>query len=113
LPIDLERFNHFKDADFRSIEIISPTNIKLTFAVQDAARAHDWITLTLDFNAVCDTRLLADNRLGLVDMSDGISLIKDENSFAFGLGECYNISTIKTAPLYIIASSLRYKEGLF
>jgi len=113
LPIDLERFNHFKDADFRSIEIISPINIQLTFAVQDAARAHDWITLTLNFNTISEAKLLENSHLNFLDMSDGITLIKDGNSFAFGLGECYNISTIKTAPLYIIASSLKYKEGLF
>ena len=113
IDLDLKRFNHFKDADFRSLEIISPQNIKLTFAVQDAARAHDWITLTLNFNAISDARLLENNRLGLVDMSDGVTLIKDANSFAFGLGECYNISTIKTAPLYLIASSLKYEEGSF
>ena len=113
IGLDLERFNHFKDADFRSLEIISPLNIKLTFAVQDAARAHDWITLTLDFNSISDARLLENNRFELVDMSDGVTLIKDANSFAFGLGECYNISTIKTAPLYFIASSLKYEEGLF
>ena len=113
IGLDLERFNHFKDADFRSLEIISPLNIKLTFAVQDAARAHDWITLTLDFNGISDARLLKNNRLELVDMSSGVTLIKDTNSFAFALGECYNISTIKTAPLYLIASSLKYEEGLF
>ena len=113
IGLDLQRFDNFKDAEFRSLEIISPLNIKLTFAVQDAARAHDWITLTLDFNAISDARLLENNQLSLIDMSDGVTLLKDENSFAFGVGECYNIATIKTAPLYIIASSLKYKEGSF
>jgi hypothetical protein len=113
LPIDLERFNHFKDAEFRSLEIVSPINIKLTFAVQDAARAHDWITVTLIFNSISDAKLLENNHLNCVDMSDGVTLLKDGTSFAFGIGECYNISTIKTAPLYIIASSLKYKEGSF
>ena len=113
IDLDLERFNHFKDAEFRSVEILSPLNIKLTFAVQDAVRAHDWITLTLDFNSISDARLLKNNRLGVIDMTDGITLIKGTDSFAFGLGECYNIATIKTAPLYLIASSLKYEEGIF
>jgi hypothetical protein len=113
LPIDLERFNHFKDADFRSLELISPINIKLTFAVQDAARAHDWITITLNFDMISDARLLENSTLSHLDMSDGVTLLKDGTLFAFGIGECYNISTIKTAPLYIIASSLKYVEGVF
>lgn len=113
IELDLTRFNNFKDADFRSLEILSPLNIKLTFAVQDAARDHDWITLTLDFNTITDARLLENNQISFLDMSDGVSLIKDENSFAFAVGECYNISTIKSAPLYIISSSLRYVQGTF
>ena len=113
IDLDLKRFDNFKDAEFRSLEIISPLNIKLTFAVQDSARAHDWITLTLNFNSISDARLLENNQLSMVDMSDGVTLLKDNSSFAFGLGECYNIATIKTAPLYILASSLKYEEGSF
>jgi hypothetical protein len=46
-------------------------------------------------------------------MSDGVTLLEDGTRFAFGVGECYNIATLQTAPLYIIASSLKYEEGSF
>ena len=49
IGIDLERFEHFKDAEFRSVAVISATQIKLIFAVQDKARAYDWITMSLIF----------------------------------------------------------------
>lgn len=111
--IDLERFCNFKDAEFRSIDIISQTEIKLTFATQDSARDFDWITVALEFNGISDAKLLKESHISLVDMSDGISIIKDENRFAFAIGECYNISTIKSASCFIIASSLKYQEGLF
>ncbi len=113
LPAFTERFSHFKDAEFRSLDIISPLQIQITLAVQDSARAFDWITITLEFNGVSDARLLESNRLHLVDMSDGANILKDENLFAFGIGECYNISTIKSSSCYIIANSLKYEEGLF
>jgi len=113
IDLDLKRFNNFKDAEFRSLEIISPLNIKLTFAVQDAAREHDWITLTLNFNLVSDAKLLENSHLSFLDMSDGVTLLEDGTRFAFGVGECYNIATLQTAPLYIIASSLKYEEGSF
>ncbi len=113
LPQFTERFSSFKDAEIRSLEIISPLQIKLTLAVQDSARAFDWITITLEFNGVIDARLLENNSLKLVDMSDGANIIKDENSFAFGIGECYNISTLKSSLCYIIAKSIKYEEGLF
>ena len=113
MPIDLERFGNFKDAEFRFIEITSPTQIKLTLAVQDAARDFDWITLELDFINVTDARLLEENRLQFIDMSDGTSLLHKNKEFAFGIGACYNIQAIKNSTLYIISKELKYKEGQF
>jgi len=113
LPIDLERFGNFQDAEFRFIEIISPTHIKLTLGVQDAARDFDWITLELDFINVIDARLLEQNKLQFIDMSDGASLLHVNKEFAFGIGACYNIQAIKSSTLYIISKELKYKEGQF
>ncbi|MDQ7067326.1 MAG: hypothetical protein Q9M40_04695 [Sulfurimonas sp.] len=108
-----ERFSSFKDAEFRSLNVISPLQIQTIFAVQDSARAYDWITITLEFNGVVDAKLLQNSRLSLLDMSEGVNILKDKNLFAFGIGECYNISAIKSSTCYIIASSLKYEEGLF
>lgn len=113
LPSFVERFSHFEDAEFRSLDIISPIQINITLAVQDSARAHDWITVTFEFNTVTDAKLLKNNQLSLINMSDGANIIKYKNLFAFGIGECYNISNIKSSSCYIIASSLKYKEGQF
>jgi len=113
IPAFLERFNNFKDAEFRSLEIISPLKIKLIFALQDAARAFDWITIELEFNGVSDARLLEQKRLSFVDMSEGVNIVKNDDLFAFGIGECYNISNIKNSICYLIATDLKYREGLF
>jgi len=108
-----ERFLNFKDAEWRSLEVVSPFVMRVTFAVQDSARAYDWITVSLEFNGVNDAKLLQENKISFIDMSEGISLINDENSFAFGIGECYNISTIKSSSCFIVATTLKYEEGLF
>ena len=113
LPKLVERFSSFRDAEIRSFETVSPTQIKIILAVQDSARAYDWITVALEFSGVVDARLLDDNSLELVDMSDGANILKDEHLFAFGIGECYNISTIKSSICFIIAKSLKYEEGSF
>ncbi|WP_434657771.1 hypothetical protein [Sulfurimonas sp. NW9] len=113
LPIDLERFDSFKNADLRSLEVISPTHLKLVLAVQDAARDYDWITVTLDFTEVTDARLLEQSKLQFINMSDGASLLHVNKEFAFGIGECYNIQAIKNSTLYIISKDLKYKEGQF
>jgi len=113
VDIDLARFDNFKGAEFRSLEILSPLEINATFAVQDAARAHDWITLTLKFIGVNDARLVDGRKISFIDLEDGISILKDDKLIAFGLGECYNIGTIKNSSCYIIANSFKYEEGIF
>jgi hypothetical protein len=113
LSIDLTRFDNFKDAELRSLEVVSPTNIKLTVAVQDSARAFDWITLELDFIGVSDARVIEENKLPYIDMSDGVSLLHVKGEFAFGIGACYNVQAIKNSTFYIISQDLKYKEGQF
>ena len=99
----LQRFVSFEDAEFRSLEIISPTNIKLTFATQDSARGYDWITVSLEFFDITKASLVDDTRLNLVDLSDGVSLDFTTNY----------IFKIKNATFFIEAQSLKYEEGLF
>ena len=109
----LKRFDNFKNGELRSIEILSPITMSVTLAGQDSARAFDWITVELEFNGVSDARLIEDSKLSLIDMSDGITIIKENNKFAFAIGECYNTSTLKSSVCNIESESLKYEEGLF
>jgi len=108
----MQRFNNFKDGEFRSLEVVSPTTMKIVLAGQDEARAFDWISIELELNGVNDARLLENSKLHLVDMGDGINLIHDE-SLAFALGEYDNISSIKNSLCYIICTDIKYQEGSF
>ncbi|MDY0232753.1 MAG: hypothetical protein RBS11_01855 [Sulfurimonas sp.] len=107
------RFGNFIDAEFRSIEILSKDVIRVVIATQDSSRAYDWITITLEFSNVSDAKLLKDDRIALVNMSDGLTIISQNNLFAFGIGNYDNIFGIKDALSYIISSSIKYKEGQF
>lgn len=109
----LKRFDSFRSGELRSIEVISSSNIIITLAVQDTARGFDWIGMKFEFNEVEDAKLLEESKLSFVDMSDGISIIHNDNHFAFGIGECHNISSIKSSACYIMSSSLKYQEELF
>ena len=113
LALFMQRFDNFKDGEFRSLEVSSPTNMKLVFAVQDSAKEFDWITLELEFEGVSDAKLLGASRLHLIDMSDGANIISEEKRYAFGIGNYQNITNIKDSICYIIASSLKYKENSF
>jgi len=109
----LKRFNHFIDAELRSMVIKDATTFLLTFALQDRAREFDWITLTLEFNNVSDAKLLEDSQLSFVDMSEGVSLFTHNNDIYFGVGEALTPSLVESASLYIKAITLKYKEGQF
>lgn len=108
----LKRFDGFIDAELRSIEIVSPTTVKITLAAQDSARGFDWITIELEFNGVNDARVLDNSKLSHIDMSNGITLIYADNQFVFGVGD-YNYSNITDSICYIKAISLKYLEGGF
>lgn len=109
----LKRFDNFRNGELRSIEVISSSCIIINLAGQDGARAYDWVSMAIEFSGVSDAKLLEENKLSFVDFSDGVSIINSDNKFAFSIGECYNISTVKNSACYIIGSSLKYQEGLF
>lgn len=113
LPTFLQRFGNFVDGELRHVEIVSPTVIKITIAGQDSARGFDWLTIELELSGVSDARLIDNSKLLHVDMSGGINIVFEENTFAFGIGNNHNISGIKNAITFIISSSVKYKEGSF
>lgn len=106
-----QRFGNFIDAELRHVEIVSPTTICITIATQDAARAFDWITLKLEFSGVSEAKLV--EKLSFVDMSEGVTLLYEDNVFAFGISKCSNLSSIKTSTCHIIGADLKYQEGSF
>jgi len=109
----LERFDNFKDSEFRSLEIKSPTSMSITLATQDKNRDFDWITITLDFIDVSDALLVDGNKLQHIDLSDGVTILKNQDKFYFGIGVCSSVDSIKTSTLFIESSNLKYKEGSF
>lgn len=109
----LKRFDSFKDAELRSIEIISPNAIKITLSAQDSAREFDWITVELEFSGVADTQLPQESKISHIDMGDGITIIYANNSFIFGIGRYENQSSIKNSICFITSSSIKYAESSF
>ena len=107
------RFGNFVDAKIRSIEVVSPTAMKVVFGCQDSARGFDWLSINLECSNVVDAKLIDNNKLSMIDMSDGISLIYEDGNFAFGIGNYDKQTNIKSASSYIISSTLKYEEGPF
>ncbi|MBD3824499.1 MAG: hypothetical protein IE916_08335 [Epsilonproteobacteria bacterium] len=109
----LKRFDSFRGSEVISFQIVSPTVIELLMRVQDAHRDFDWIELTLQFNGISDARLIENEKMSLIDMSDGVTLKNDGSKFAFGIGAGYNVANISDSICYILANSIKYKESMF
>jgi hypothetical protein len=109
----LQRFDNFKGGEIRSIDVTSPTQIVMTLAGQDSARSFDWITIKLEFNSVSDARVIENSKLKFIDMSNGITIINNDNIFAFGIDECYNISSTKNSACFVVCTDLKFQEGAF
>ncbi|HFB53585.1 MAG TPA: hypothetical protein ENJ67_02520 [Sulfurimonas autotrophica] len=113
IPKLLERFDDFKGSEIRSLEVISPTEIQMSFALQDKARAYDWVTLTLLLSGVSDAKLVDASKLEYIDMSDGVSILYAKNLFHFAIGTYKTEASIKDALLYIVSENIKYDEGAF
>ena len=100
----LERFEYFKDGEFKNIEINSPKNITFSFNVQDSLRGYDWVRIKLEFDNISEASLLENSDLGHVDMSDGVDIQYGGTEFAF---------KIKNSTCQIKSSQLKYEEGRF
>jgi hypothetical protein len=109
----LERFNHFRDSELRQIDIISATLIKITLATQDSARGFDWVTVTFEFNGVIDAKIIEESKLPHVDLSQGITLLYQDEMFAFMVGAYNKLSDTQSSICYIKSTSLKYQEGSF
>ncbi len=113
LPNFVKRFGSFIDAELRSIEILSPSTMKVTIACQDSLRDFDWLTLDIEFNAVVDAKIIDNSKLSHIDMSAGVTFLYEADLFGFGIGEYSTNSGIKNAITFIISSNIKYEEGLF
>ena len=107
MSIDLTRFENLKDAEFLSIAMQTPTSLKLTFHTQDSAKEFDWITLELAFEGVSDAKLLEDNKLHLVNLEDGATLLEQNNQIGFAIGSYKRFEALKDSVCYVIASSVK------
>lgn len=106
----LERFDHFKDAELISIDVVNPMELTITLHTQDSARDFDWIAVEILFSGIKDAILPDDKRIKALELSEGISLIAHEDQFAFSLCESSSFDAIKECHSYIISESIKTIE---
>ena len=106
----LARIIHGEGAEFTCIELRSPTEVCLSFNVQDEARGFDWVGVTFLFEGVLAASLISESEVHLLDMSDGFSLILEDEEFGFAIGTYKRLSHMLDARLYVSSTSVKYEE---
>lgn len=109
----LTRIDKAIDGELYAVTMNSPLNFTIELSVQDQNRGHDWINIAFEVDGISDARLIEDEKLSLVDMSEGISIVFEDTTCAVGVGNYNSVESIKSATLYLIGSSLKYEERPF
>lgn len=104
----LERIEFAREGQIRSLTPLSSTSIEIRFSVQDIARGYDWIDVLFRIEGVNDAKLVSDNVLRALDMSEGITVELTSSSAALAIGS-YS-GRAKEAPCYILGTSIGYEE---
>ncbi|WP_297441669.1 hypothetical protein [Sulfurimonas sp.] len=104
----LEKYNHFKYEQLRSVKQL-PNSKTVTIVVQDD-EGEDVNSIDLTFTGISASRILEDGVLSYLDMSSGITLIKEKNLYGFALGKGDTMLHVHNAPLYIVATDIKIEE---
>ena len=103
----LAKHNKFQYAQIRSIEQLSDNSKTLTIVVQDDDGEEDLHTIKIEFIGIKNSRILQNNVLGYLDMSFGISIIKENDLYGFALGNGSAMLHVHNAPLFLISSDIK------
>ncbi len=108
-----ERILNGEGGMLRSLTVKGPTTMALRLSVQDASRGFDWIDLVFEMNGVTDAKLLDDKQLSFVDTDEGITLRYENGVWGIGVGRYESLEALKSSPLYLTGTSLKYEEAPF
>jgi len=100
----LQRFDNFINAEFRGIDIISPSTMRMSLATQDTSREFDWVTIHLELTGVSDASLINNTQLTHVNMSEGISITNKDDDI---------ILKVNSSTLFVRCVNIKYEEGEF
>ena len=109
----LTRIDNAIDGEIRSVVMNSPMNFTIELSVQDANRGNDWINIAFEIDGVSDARLVEDNKLPFVDLSEGISIVFEGNVCGLAVGSYSTVEALKSASLYLVGTSMKYEERPF
>ena len=105
----LKKYNNFKYEQIRSIEQLPNSSKIVTLVVQDDD-GEDVNTVKIEFSNIKDSKILVNSVLSFLDMTSGISIIKENDLYGFAIGSGSAMHYVHNAPLYIISSDINIEE---
>ena len=109
----LTRIDNAIDSEVISVTMNNPQNFTLELSVQDKNRGYDWINIAFELDHVVDAHLIDESKLSMLDTSDGITILFEDNVCGVGVGSYKSLEALKSAPLYLLASTIKYEERPF
>lgn len=109
----LERIDHARGGELRSVKMHDPATFHLTFSVQDRNREFDWVDITFEVSGVSDARLIDEDKLSFVDMDQGISILFEDGQCAIAIGSYRTLTSVSDAAMYLVGTSMKYGESAF
>lgn len=106
----LEKYNNFKYEQIRSVENLSDTSKRVTLVIQDDD-GEDVSSVKIEFSGITSSKILKNEVLSFIDMSSGITLIKEHGLYGFAVGSGTAMLHVHNAPLYIVASEVSISEA--
>jgi hypothetical protein len=105
----LEKYDNFKYEQIRSVQHLADGSKVVTLVVLDD-EGEDLHTIKIEFSNVKDSKILVDSVLSYMDMTSGITIIKENDLYGFAIGSGTAMLHVHNAPLFIIASDIKILE---
>lgn len=102
----LEKYNNFQYEQLRHIEQLADGSKIVTLVVQDDD-GEDVESVKIEFKDIKHSKILVNDVLSYLDMSMGVSIVKEHDLYGFAIGSGSSMSHVQSAPLYIIASGMK------
>ncbi len=102
----LKKYNNFKDEMLRTIEKTSDDSYVLTIVIQDD-EGEDLNSVKIEFSNVENSKILVDSVLSYMDMTSGITILKENDLYGFAVGRETAMLYILNAPLFIISKNIK------
>ena len=109
IDILLKKYNNFKYEQIRSIEQLPNSSKIVTLVVQDDD-GEDVNSVKIEFSNIKDSKILVNSVLSFLDMTSGITIIKENNLYGFAIGSGSSMHHVHNAPLYIVSSDIKIEE---